>query len=192
MASTRDKLLSAATDLLDHAGPEGVTLRAVGAAAGVSHNAPYKHFPDKEALLAAVAAKELQALDASMRHIAADTSNPLDRLRAVAREHIAWATQCPRRFRLVFGSWSRHDDGLHVAATAARQTLLDAVVFAQHSDAIRSAEPEQVAALLMATAHGAVDMYLSGHLASDGKGQSTPEALLEELIDLLRCESRID
>lgn len=186
MESTRDKLLSAATDLLDHAGLEGVTLRAVGAAAGVSHNAPYKHFPDKEALLAAVAANELRALDASMRRIASMSADPLERLRAVAREHIAWAIRHPRRFRLVFGSWSRHDDDLHLAASAARLTLLDAVATAQQSEAIRQAEPEQVAALLMATAHGAVDMYLSGHLVADGKGESTPEALLEDLVELLR------
>lgn len=186
MVPTRDKLLSAATDLLDHAGPEGVTLRAVGAAAGVSHNAPYKHFADKEALLAAVAANELRVLDASMRRIAAASAKPLERLRAVAREHIAWAIRHPRRFRLVFGSWSRHDDDLHLAASAARLTLLEAVAAAQQGEAIRPAEPERVAALLMATAHGAVDMHLSGHLAADGKGRSTPDALLDELIDLLR------
>src|ERR1700677_3914321 len=59
-SSTRDALVDAAVQLLDEGGPEAVTLREVGHRAGVSHNAPYKHFTGKEALLAAVAARELR------------------------------------------------------------------------------------------------------------------------------------
>src|SRR2546429_7684555 len=59
VSNTRDTLLAAAAQLLDEGGPEAVTLREVGHRAGVSHNAPYKHFADKQALLAAVAAREL-------------------------------------------------------------------------------------------------------------------------------------
>ena len=47
--------------LLDEGGVDHVTLREVGRRAGVSHNAPYKHFESKEALLAAIAARELAA-----------------------------------------------------------------------------------------------------------------------------------
>ena len=61
MASARNAILDAAAELLDSVGPDGVTLRAVGERAGVSHNAPYKHFRDKEALLAAVAVREFAA-----------------------------------------------------------------------------------------------------------------------------------
>src|SRR4051812_41063542 len=56
---TRETLIDVATRLLDAGGVEAVTLREVGHQAGVSHNAPYKHFANKEALLAAVAAREL-------------------------------------------------------------------------------------------------------------------------------------
>jgi hypothetical protein len=52
---TRETLVSAAAELLDRGGPDAVTLREVGHLAGVSHNAPYKHFAGKESLLAAVA-----------------------------------------------------------------------------------------------------------------------------------------
>jgi AcrR family transcriptional regulator len=56
---TRDDLIEVATGLLDRGGVAAVTLREVGRLAGVSHNAPYKHFADKQALLAAVAARDL-------------------------------------------------------------------------------------------------------------------------------------
>ena len=60
MASTRARLIEAAAALLEEGGPGAVTLREVGRRVGVSHNAPYKHFADKEDLLAAVAAAELR------------------------------------------------------------------------------------------------------------------------------------
>ncbi|NUQ86967.1 MAG: helix-turn-helix transcriptional regulator, partial [Glycomyces artemisiae] len=59
---TREALIDVAARLLDEGGTDAVTLRQVGHGAGVSHNAPYKHFAGKEALLAAVAARELQGL----------------------------------------------------------------------------------------------------------------------------------
>ncbi|MBB5493752.1 TetR/AcrR family transcriptional regulator [Nocardiopsis metallicus] len=60
--TTRDKLLDAAARLLDSGGPEAVTPREAGRSAGVSHNTPYKHFADKEDLLAEIAAGGLDAL----------------------------------------------------------------------------------------------------------------------------------
>ena len=66
--TTREALLDAATDLLDEGGPVAVTLREVGHRAGLSHNAPYKHFADKNALLAAVAARELTHQTWAARH----------------------------------------------------------------------------------------------------------------------------
>ena len=60
--STRDRLAAAAASLLDGGGPDAVTLREVGRMAGVSHNAPYKHFADKSALLAEIATRQLRSL----------------------------------------------------------------------------------------------------------------------------------
>ena len=73
---TRDALVAAAAQLLDEGGPEAVTLREVGHRAGVSHNAPYKHFADKEALLAAVAARELDRRSSALAATAAGQRPP--------------------------------------------------------------------------------------------------------------------
>ena len=53
--NTSERLVTAAAELLDAGGEAAVTLRAVGSAIGVSHNAPYKHFVSRDDLLAAVA-----------------------------------------------------------------------------------------------------------------------------------------
>lgn len=56
-AATRRALLDAARELLNEGGPQNVTLREVGARANVSRGAPYRHFADKDSLLAAVGAE---------------------------------------------------------------------------------------------------------------------------------------
>src|SRR5258705_11963256 len=68
-ATTRRALIAAAAELLDQGGPDAVTLRAVGARAGVSRGAPYGHFEDKAHLLTVLAtdswtriAEELETL----------------------------------------------------------------------------------------------------------------------------------
>src|SRR5215471_10433792 len=103
---TREALIAAATELLDQGGVERVTLREVGSRAGVSHNAPYKHFAHKQALLAQVAAQELTVLGEAMAAVRARESRPEVALRKSMRMYAAWALAYPERFRLVFGPWT--------------------------------------------------------------------------------------
>jgi AcrR family transcriptional regulator len=185
MASSRDAILDAAADLLDSAGPDGVTLRAVGERAGVSHNAPYKHFRDKEALLAAVAVREFAVRRDAMGQLVERADGPLDALRALAHDHVAWAMANPNRFHLLFGGWSRHDDALEEAAGSTRLSFVDILRGVRAHVAGWPEDDERTAALLMATAHGAIDLALGGHLAADGKGGADPAELVDDLIDLL-------
>src|ERR671910_1879753 len=96
--STREALIDAATQLLDDGGEERVTLREVGRRAGVSHNAPYKHFTAKDDLLAAVAARELVAYTQILIDARRDDRDLADAIRA----YVARALAHPRRFRLVY------------------------------------------------------------------------------------------
>ncbi len=185
MATTRDSILSAAEELLDSAGPGGVTLRAVAQIAGLSHNAPYKHFEDKEALLAALAAQELRARTAAMAKVLANADDPLSALRRIAHNHVRWALRRPHRFRLIFGRWERHDDDLAEAADATMRLFLRSIASARELGAIRPGDDERTAALLMSLIHGSIDLALGGHLAADGKGGSDPGDLIDDLIEML-------
>src|ERR1700754_2432495 len=82
-AATRRALLDDAAELLDSGGPDAVTVREVGARAGVSRGAPYRHFSDKESLLTAVAAEGWQRVGDHMHALQIDSRlGPADRLRA--------------------------------------------------------------------------------------------------------------
>jgi AcrR family transcriptional regulator len=181
-ASTRDALVDAAAQLLDEGGLDAVTLREVGHRAGVSHNAPYKHFTGKEALLAAVAARELTRQGAAMATAAT--------LQSVLHGYIAWALAHPARFHLVFGAWTTGSPELAAAAQAARDTLIALVVTQQRAGRLPGGDPERLAALLQALAHGAVALALTGHLSPGGKGNATPSDLIDELITHLTAAAQ--
>lgn len=187
---TRDALVEAATDLLDSGGAEGVTLREVGRLAGVSHNAPYKHFASKEALLAAVAARELTRRNDALIATMTDLPAPEAALRQVMRDYVAWATNYPARFKLVFGTWSIDSHELSVAANTAQATLVSLVCAAQDADVLPAGDSLRLAALLRALAHGAADLAAAGHLSSAGKGHADPDELVDDLIGYLRDATR--
>jgi AcrR family transcriptional regulator len=197
--STRDRLIEAATRLLDEGGPAAVTLREVGRLAGVSHNAPYKHFAGKEDLLAAVAARQLGGPRPAGRAPAGQPD-----ARQLMHAYVRWAMRYPARFKLTFGTWSpgpepaappsageRGTTGpgvaeLAAAATAARAALVAAVERGQAARHLPDGDPERLAALILAVAHGAVDLALNGHLSPAGKGRARPQDLVDDLFENLR------
>jgi AcrR family transcriptional regulator len=183
---TRDALIDAATRLLDQGGPQAVTLREVGRRAGVSHNAPYKHFASKQALLAAVAARELERQRARFVATVGRRRAPESALRAAIQQYVAWALEHPARFRLVFGSWSIESDELGRAADAAQSVLTAVVAEAQRAGVLPAGDPLRLASLLRALAHGAADLQATGHLRPDGKGRASAEELVDDLLGYLR------
>lgn len=91
----RQALIDAALATLRRDGIEAVSLRALARALGVSHAAPARHFPTRDALFAAIAEQGYAALTdriAAAREAAAD---PLHRLRLMAEAHLAWAMENP-------------------------------------------------------------------------------------------------
>jgi AcrR family transcriptional regulator len=161
-----------------------VTLRAVADRCGVSHNAPYKHFANKEELLAAIASRELMG-GASTSTRLAQRADALSRLRQLIHGYVHWARARPARFKLTFGPWSQSTAELKEAAASAQQRLIAAVAEAMQAKQIRRGDPERVAYLILALAHGATDLALGGHLAANGKGKADPEDLVDDLLAIL-------
>lgn len=107
----RAGLVEAARALVEENGPERLSLSDACRAAGVSTAAPYRHFPDKHALLYAVAQEGMVRQAALMRAAAAD--HPMGSEAAIAalgRAYVGFATREPGVFRLMFGLTSGHAD----------------------------------------------------------------------------------
>ncbi len=97
----RHSLIRAGAELLRARGPTGLTLRAAARAAGVSPTATYRHFADKNALLAAIAAEGFAELEQALR--AADLgSDGRAALNQQGAAYVAFAIANPHLFRLMF------------------------------------------------------------------------------------------
>lgn len=188
---TRDALIRAAAKLLDEGGVDAVTLRDVGRLAGVSHNAPYKHFSNKEALLAAIAADDLNTQNAALTALIAERLEPREALRTAMHTYVARALAHPARFKLTFGSWSVESAELAAAADEAQASLIGLVAAAQNAGSLPPGDPERLASLVRALAHGAADLASAGHLEGDGKGHAGPDDLVDDLLEYLRVAAAL-
>lgn len=100
----RTALVGAAIKLLEASGPDALSLRGVAAEAGVSQTAPYSHFKDKRALLAAVAEVGFERLRARMTPLDESASTARERFLQTGRGYVAFALGSPGLFRLMFNS----------------------------------------------------------------------------------------
>ena len=98
----KQALLDASLNLIREVGPGAFTLREVARRAGVSHNAPYRHFRDKEELLAALAAEGFDRLTDAMTKAAEPATSALDRFRSSGRGYVEFALRYPQHFAVMF------------------------------------------------------------------------------------------
>lgn len=104
----RAALVAAAADLAREKGAQGVVLREVARRTGVSHNAAYRHFADRDQLLAEVAATAFSSLSAAMaaRVAALPEGDPQERarwrLREIGRAYVDHALAEPGLFAVAF------------------------------------------------------------------------------------------
>lgn len=175
-AATRDALLRAASDLLDHGGLDAVTLRAVGASAGVSRGAPYGHFADKEHLLTRLAIDAWHTLADELRRLQDDPRlAPITRLKRTLLALIKVGRERPHLYALMFRT-PESDTTAFFDAVAESHGLFLGIV----ADVVGKDESRRYGALLLSSAHGIAGMELSGHLAAEKWGTSG-----EELVDIL-------
>ena len=161
-------LVETARTLVEETGPANLTLRAVAARVGVSPAAPYRHFANLEALLAAVAAEGFDELADVVE--SADRSDPLAALHAVLTEYARFALRSPQLYRLMFGSIGpgRPEHAELVAA----QDRLEAVAaqalrLAAAAGAIADQDLDDVLLALRSLMHGVVMWALDAGLPTD-------------------------
>ncbi|MEU8477254.1 TetR/AcrR family transcriptional regulator [Streptomyces hygroscopicus] len=170
----RAALLDSALALLDTEGPGGLSLRAVARHAGVSPNAPYRHYRDKEALLAALATRGFTELGERLA-TAAPGNDPGTELITMACAAVDYALDHPGVYRLMFGQpCSTHPDA--VAASDA------AIAFvAERIAAV--ARPERCEALrigLWTLVHGLSTLLLDERLGTRTRAEAG--ALVETVV----------
>lgn len=100
----KEALVDAAIRTMDAESLKAVTIRRLTREIGVSHAAPYHHFPDLDALLAAVAARGFGLLREEMyRNALGSKTDAFGQLQAAGTAYVTFAVSQPELFRLMFG-----------------------------------------------------------------------------------------
>lgn len=155
----RRALITAGRELLAEHGPTGVSLREVARAVGVSHNAPYRHFESREALLAAIAT---DGYDLLSRRMSATSGADQQKLVACGVAYVGFAVEFPSLYRLMFSSDIRKDAFPLLRAAADH-------AYAQLETAIPTgvSSPRVAALGAWAIVHGLADLLVGGQLSPD-------------------------
>jgi AcrR family transcriptional regulator len=162
----QEALLRAAIGLIGEVGPMAFTLREVARRAGVSHNAPYRHFQDKEALMTAVAAEGYRELTNGMLDAAGKQSRAVDRLKHAGLAYVEFALRRPEHFAVMFDaplSEQRHFDPIG-AAKEAFSALVGFVKAAQKEGELVSGDSGEYALLSWTMVHGVAKLAITGRL----------------------------
>jgi AcrR family transcriptional regulator len=153
----RAALLEAASEILSDQGLGELSLREVARRAGVSHNAPYRHFPDRDSLLAELAVEGFRRLKTAMDG---------KRGREMGEAYVCFALDNPNLFRLMFGG--QLQSARHPALGAAAKATYEGLVQAFRGQA-EIADADSAAAAAWSLVHGLAQLLLDGHFP--GKGE---------------------
>jgi AcrR family transcriptional regulator len=200
-AVTRRALLDAAAELLDLGGPEAVTLREVGARAGVTRGAPYRHFADKDSLLTAVATESWERIGDQVHALRTDPAlSASEKLCGALSALIGVGRAQPHLYQMLFRRRGHRpgqrgegldrvrrqlcgpagDPAAAVRAAGRFQDEFLAIVAAL----VGERNARHYGALLLTSAHGIAGIELSGHLGED-KWRTTADELVDTLVRMV-------
>ena len=175
----RPAILKAAAKLLEKQGLGGLSLRAIARRAGVSHAAPYRHFRDRESLLAALAAEGFAMLGRAQREAAAAGG-----LRGMGEAYIRFALEHPQRFHLMFGG--QLAIAKHPALREVAGRTFDAL-----SGALAARVPEATGArdasiAAWALVHGLAQLLLEDRIAASARNGRSEAQFVSDVLSTIR------
>jgi AcrR family transcriptional regulator len=184
----RRTLLDAAIALIGEVGPRAFTLREVARRAGVSHNAPYRHFASKDELLVAVAAEGFERLTETMERKLSPGSSAALRLVLSGCGYVEFALRWPQHFLVMFDLPAQMEDGCRDRSIgeSAFHVLLGCVGEAQRSGDLPAGDPMPHALTAWSLVHGIAKLAIGGNLPFDAQAtiaftHSTAQHLLAGL-----------
>lgn len=177
----RRRVLDASLALIASEGLEAFSMREVARRAGVSHQAPYHHFPDREAIMAAIVAEGFAMLRADTLEAGEGERDAHKRLTMIGKAYLAFALAHPAHFKLMFRSeWvkaERHEDASE-CAEGAFNVLAEAI--ADVSRAHGRAEDPTLLQISWSLAHGLATLMLEGKIEKAfGEGEVAQQAVID-------------
>lgn len=170
--STAESILGAARDLLDREGVAAVTMRRVAQQVGITPMAIYRHYPDRAAVLNAIADAGFAELAVRVRKLQLH-GRVKRRLMQVSEVFLDTALEFPALYELMFLS-RREGARIYPADFKARRSptfnpTVEILEEAMRNGEVRRDDPVEIAFELSALSHGLIVLYLGGRVAEDKK-----------------------
>jgi len=173
-------LLERAEVMLREGGVDGLSLRELAREAGVSHGAPRSHFPDRQALLDALAERGFSRLTEDVRSALAGSGSLRHRLGRMAQAYVDFAVGDAALMELMFTTKTEGRTGpLQDAAVGLLEVLDDAMGPSADADASNSSR-ETFKLLFGATMQGIAALIASRRISRD-----QGNALVSEAMDVM-------
>ncbi|MFK0334748.1 TetR/AcrR family transcriptional regulator [Rhizobium sp. NPDC090275] len=186
-------ILNAAFDVLSESQSTEFSLRELARRAGVSHNAPYKHFADKREMLAAVSAVGFERLADEMHKAQVGKTEPRERLMLLMRAYVRSGVTNPALYRLMFGGLltEQGNNRPAIERTAAfemRALIVSAICDGAIGRAIADTEEENsridtVVLALWSQVHGLTLLLIDGLVGPVDAADKLVDIMLQALID---------
>ncbi|MGW7579310.1 TetR/AcrR family transcriptional regulator [Streptomyces sp. NPDC054765] len=177
-------LIQATRQLLAEKGTDGFTFKELARRVGVSRAAPYRHFPSRDALFAAVVTSDWELLSKLLTESAQRGMGPIARLKLFGVSCARFAAQHTDLFSVMSGE--RYVSGVEAAHRTCFESVVDSVAEAQETGLLTTRAPSaEVARLLWATAHGMTVLHVNGGLEAcgpDGGSECLTESVFVALL----------
>jgi AcrR family transcriptional regulator len=165
-------LVDTAVRVIHEDGIAALTLRGVGARLGVSRTALYRHFDDKQALLARVASEGFKRFhDALAAAVARAEAANTDPMLAMATAYHRFARANPSHYQTMFSGVltdGRQDPELQRHGEAAFNVLLNAIRRGQDEGRVQAGDPVELAEIIWALSHGVATLGMAQQLSRKG------------------------
>ncbi|MBA2126501.1 TetR family transcriptional regulator [Hyphomicrobium methylovorum] len=163
----REALMKAALELISAKGPSGFTFAEAARAAGVSPAAPYRHYRDRDALMADVARHAFELFETKLRKAwNGGAPDPFAAFERVGHAYLAFAREAPAQYSAMFESGLSFQafPELHIAGERAFDVLKEAcaALVAKMPDDKKRPPVMMMALHIWSQAHGIASLFARG------------------------------
>jgi AcrR family transcriptional regulator len=184
----RAALVAASLAIIEERGPEQVTVREAAKRAGVSSGAPFRHFPNRTALMTAVAEEAQRRFRAEIdAALAAAPNEPLARFHALGEAYLRWAIRNPSHFRVISArNLIDYDSSPYLTRDndEIRAMMSAALIAAARNGNLATSDVAHLQIAARACVYGLARMYIDGHFAQWGRAGETAEATMAQTLGL--------